>query len=212
MPFDYKTLKQKSVYFWDKMKPIQGVLIFLVMMFVANVVWKVFVQGGEETPPFFLGLFNIAAPFDFVGHWVARTSVIFLHLFDYPVRISGTEIYYMNGLGIKIVWGCTAIKQSFIFFCIMLASRGLWKRKLWYIPIGLVLIQCFNVFRIAIISAWMQRHPEDFHVLHEGILKYLFYAFIFLIWVAWEEKFSGRVDKKAKQQSENPETDIAVQE
>jgi exosortase/archaeosortase family protein len=96
-------------------------------------------------------------------------------------------LHYFNGNGVRIVWGCTGIKQSFIFLSVMLLARGSWKNKLWFIPLGLFLCYLINVVRITAITAIVKHHPEAFEMLHGYLFKYLYYGLIFLIWIFWEE-------------------------
>ena len=90
---------------------------------------------------------------------------------------------------IQVVWGCSGIKQAYVFFCIIAFYKGPWKHKLWYIPMGLVLVYLFNNFRIIFIMAIMKNSPEQFDLWHEHIMKYAFYGLIFILWVIWNEKF-----------------------
>jgi exosortase/archaeosortase family protein len=69
---------------------------------------------------------------------------------------------------------------------------------LWYIPLGLVLVYLFNIFRISSIAAVIEQHPDWFKFTHEYFFKYLFYGLIFGMWVLWEEKISLRKGDEAK--------------
>jgi exosortase/archaeosortase family protein len=103
-------------------------------------------------------------------------------------------IWFFTGNSVRIIWGCTGIKQSFIFFFILLFSQGPWKHKIWFIPLGLFASYVFNLFRISIITISMENHPLWFHFLHEYLFKFLYYGFIFGIWLIWEEKFNHKKD------------------
>jgi exosortase/archaeosortase family protein len=100
------------------------------------------------------------------------------------------EITLQNHFTVLVVWGCTAIKQSFIFLCIMLITPGPEKHKFWYIPLGLILIYFINVFRIFAITLICKDYPQYFYFLHYYLFKYIFYVLIFFIWIFWEEKIN----------------------
>ena len=96
-----------------------------------------------------------------------------------------------SGSSVRIVWSCTALKQSFIWLIIMLVARGKWLRKLWFLPLGFVAIYLFNILRIALIAMIIEHHPELFELMHSYIFKYLFYLMLFGKWVWWTNSLSG---------------------
>ena len=112
------------------------------------------------------------------------------------IRLSGSpkikiciSFVYPDKAVIDIVWSCSGFKQAYIFFTVIAFYAGKHIHKLWYIPLGLVVVYVFNVFRIALITYLLRDNLGWFDVLHEGS-KYVFYAIIFLIWVIWAEKFN----------------------
>ncbi|HPW95352.1 MAG TPA: archaeosortase/exosortase family protein, partial [Paludibacteraceae bacterium] len=78
----------------------------------------------------------------------------------------------------------------YIFTCIILFSRGSWKHKAWFIPAGVLVCFLINIVRIIILVVVIENHQAIFKVLHESVLKYIFYGIIFLMWVLWEEKIA----------------------
>ena len=75
----------------------------------------------------------------------------------------------------------------FVFFCIIAFYPGSEKHKLWFIPLGLLLIWVLNVIRISSIIGLFEIYPNNFELFHE-LSKYVFYFIIFMFWVFWEEK------------------------
>lgn len=189
----------------DDLKPYRDIILFLIAMFGANYFWKFTVTGDETAGPVMWFGLNITAPFDYVAEWTARREFWWLKLIKDNVYLyNKTVVGFFNGtltltddVRIGIVWGCTAIKQSFIWLVIMLLARGSeydkkysihnW-HKLWFVPFGLVCIYCFNVFRVTIIPLLIEHHHDMFDFWHEYVFKYLFYGMIFLLWVVWVEK------------------------
>ncbi len=193
------TIKEKIKSYWQKLEPLQSIIIFMLILFAANFVWKLSISGEETDDHVFLfNHWDISAPFNFMSAHIAQMSRSILLFFNVPIHSHcAIDVCFPNHNRIIVVWGCTAIKQSFIFLCIMLFTPGPWKHKLWYIPLGLFLVYLFNIFRITMIARSIENYRQYFDILHEGVFKYLFYGFIFLIWVFWNEKFNeGRKDKK----------------
>jgi len=193
-------METPSFNFQEKLEPIKGVLIFFVILLGANLFWKYNVLGDEsnsvDSMVTFWGI-NISAPFTWMAHHVAHVTAASLHFFGYHVVLEPSNmLHYSNGNSVLIIWACTGIKQAYICFCILAFSRGPWIKKLWYIPLSLIVVYMFNIFRIAFITACIENHPNWFHFLHVYVFKYIFYGVIFLMWVTWEEVFVNL--KKAK--------------
>jgi exosortase/archaeosortase family protein len=79
----------------------------------------------------------------------------------------------------------------------MVLFPGPWKKKLWYIPIGLIVIHLTNIFRIIALSVIVMEWPQYWTFSHDWILRPFFYVVIFIMWVIWVEKFRTK-PKKAK--------------
>jgi len=131
--------------------------------------------------------------------WVVDV-ICMQHLFltDYVVisngekMVSRTLLSYdkSNGSAINIIWGCTGVKQLYIFFFVILFSRGIWWKRFIYFLAGCLALLLFNVIRISSVVLFAELYPGSFDLLHNCVFKYLFYGLIFLLWVLWEEKFS----------------------
>jgi exosortase/archaeosortase family protein len=98
----------------------------------------------------------------------------------------------LRGPAINIIWGCTGVKQLYILLLVILFSRGIWWKRFMYFLVGSLVLLLFNVMRISIVTLLIKSYPESFEILHDILFKYLFYGLIFLLWILWEEKFSGK--------------------
>lgn len=172
-----------------------GVIYFIIILLVSHFFWKFFVVGDENGDVVkFFGI-DITYPFAVMAEHIAVLTHKILNFFGYETDLlPNNVIRHTTGSrgAIWVIWGCSGIKQAYIFFCIIAFYKGPWRHKLWYIPMGLVLVYLFNNFRIIFITANMEKHPQQFELWHEYILKYAFYAMIFLLWVVWNEKFARK--------------------
>jgi exosortase/archaeosortase family protein len=180
----------------EKLQPYRGMILFGVVLMLSNFFWKYNVLGDESkdinSTITFWGV-NISPPFIWMAHHVAYITKNILHFFGSNVVLEpNNALIYPNGNSVLIIWACTGIKQAYICICILLFSRGPLIKKLWYIPLSLVVVYLFNIFRITIITACIGNHPDWFKFLHQFFFKYVFYLLIFLIWVFWEEKIAGK--------------------
>jgi exosortase/archaeosortase family protein len=49
----------------------------------------------------------------------------------------------------------------------------------------------FNIIRIVTLSFAMLYWPEHWDFIHMWLLRPVYYLIIFILWVAWVEKFGG---------------------
>lgn len=179
---------------WDENKPMQGIILFMLTLFAANIIWKLSISGDEGSEMVKLFAFiDISAPFNAMTIHITEIVRFLLTMLGVEHHHHfANDICFPNHYHILVVWGCTAIKQSFIFLCIFAVAPGPWKHKSWYIPFGLGVVYFFNIFRITLICLIVENHPEYFTFMHEYLLKYLFYGVIFLVWMMWDQKFTNR--------------------
>ena len=175
-------------------EPYADVIIFMVTLLAANYFWKFTVSGDENGDLVTWFGLDITAPFEFMACHIASVVYWLVSLFrDTAFMTDPNTIHFTSGTGTTIIWGCTAIKQSFIWLCLMLTvmpynSGCTWLHKLWFIPLGWLCCYLFNILRIFLIALFIEHHPEWFHLLHDYLFKYLFYAMLFGLWVIFVEK------------------------
>ena len=178
----------------DALRPYTDVIIFMVTLFVANYFWKFTVSGDENGDLVTWFGLDITAPFEFMACHIASVVYRLVSLFrDTAIMTDPHTIHFTSGTGTTIIWGCTAIKQSFIWFWLIatvipFTDAKLQIAKLWYIPLGWLCCYLFNILRIFLIALFIEHHPEWFHLLHDYIFKYAFYAMLFGLWVIFVEK------------------------
>ena len=188
-------MKRPTVQFPEKLLPYKGVILFAVILMASNFFWKYNVLGDEASKLDSLvtlwGL-NISAPFIWMANHVTHVVYFILNSLGMDIiSVPGNILRHENGNSVQVIWACTGLKQAYIFFCIIAFYRGPWLKKLWYIPLGLLVIYLFNILRISFIIGVYGEHKDWFHFLHMYAFKYAFYLIIFAMWVLWEEKIAG---------------------
>ncbi|MDL2224184.1 exosortase/archaeosortase family protein, partial [Bacteroidales bacterium OttesenSCG-928-M06] len=180
--------------------------------------WKILI-GGDIADEYMLFLGQDITPdwFYAVQLWLAKASAWFIHLFPgtEDLVVKNIIIGFPGHLNVRIVWGCTGIKQMTIFVGIMIFYRcftlikqpgtnkynfnflPFWN-KLWYIPLGCIILTGYNIIRIGSIAMLVRGNPERFDSLHDGIFRYIYYTIIFLLWVIWEEVYVKKAFKHGK--------------
>lgn len=180
----------------EALRPYRDVIIFMLTLFAVNYFWKFTVSGDEfDEQVTWFGL-DITAPFEFMACHVASAVYWLVSLFrDDVTLISDHTIRFPNGVGTTIVWGCSGLKQMFIWTFLILtipnvrkSSTSLLLHKLWFIPLGWLCCHAFNILRIFLITILIEDHPTWFNFLHDYLFKYAFYGMLFLLWVVFIEK------------------------
>lgn len=164
----------------------KDILLFLLILFVVNILWKLSVTENVITHN--VELFrcvNITPIFDFFVKYNVKIITFFLTFFGYDFYVNPeAKIIFSSGVFVQVVWGCSAVKQSFIFLCIMLVQKGSWKHKLWYLPISIIILLIFNSLRLVCLTLIEEANPSLFYFSHT-IMKYIFYLIIFILWWIW---------------------------
>ena len=188
----------------EPLKPYYDIILFVVALLVANYFWKFTLlgdEGGDQVTWFGI---DISRPFDWMSQHIAHVVYWLIQLTNDGVSFAEpSTIRFATGTGTKIVWGCTGLKQSFIWIVIMLIARGSWKHKLWFIPLGLVFAYLFNILRITIIAIAIEHHPDWFEVLHDYVFKYIFYGMLFMLWLWWSNRVADNKDRVTENLNEN---------
>ncbi len=179
----------------ETLRPYGNIILFFATMLAANWFWKLTVHGDEDTVNAvvtWLGI-DVSALFDWMTYHAANWAYWVVGLFRDTVSMpSKNVIAFMSGTSVAVIWGCSGIKQAFIWTCVMLTARGSWKHKTWFIPMGWILCDLLNIVRIAAIAMITEFHPELFELFHTWIFKYGFYTIMFLIWAVFVICFSKR--------------------
>lgn len=202
--------KQLSKYL-EALKPYSDVIIFMVTLLVANYAWKWTMVGDENGDCVTWFGLDITAPFEFMACHIASVVYWLVSLFRDTAYMSDAHTirFASGGTGTSVIWGCTGLKQSFIWLCLILTVKGttatsgkaLWLKKLWFIPLGWVCCYAFNILRIFLIALLIEQHPNWFPLLHDYIFKYLFYGMLFGLWVWFVEGIRGVDASPSSEQS-----------
>jgi len=189
----------------------------MTLLFFFHFSWKIAIDGDMDSENIYLFGKDITPSWFAVScHGMTQIVAWFMNLFpnkqDLLVEYTRMKFSTEGNSWIGIIWGCLGFKQMSIYAGIILFYWGPLLKKLWYIPMGCAILTIYNVIRIAA-SVWLTNgHPERFEGLHDGILRYIYYTIVFLLWVVWEEfivkknyKYVIRSSKNTKSAENNAE-------
>ena len=185
----------KELYKDKKYTSTIDVALFIILIFSFH-----FIYLGWQALDFFPIAGLIAKLFDEASTLLFNQSCWVLeHIFNVDIVTHNHIIGVINKNDtyslISVAPECTSLKQWLHWLFLMLIFPGPWKHKLWYIPLGLVIIEFINVVRVVGITLCMIPFPNHFDFFHDYFFKVLFYFFIFIMWVIWVEKFLHKKEK-----------------
>ena len=90
---------------------------------------------------------------------------------------------FSNGSAISINGSCSGDKQLLQLALLLLIFPGKWQYKLWFIPLGMILVHATNILRIVLLSLVAIWRPEWVESAHDTVLRGMFYVVIFGIWL-----------------------------
>ncbi|MDH6355272.1 exosortase/archaeosortase family protein [Dysgonomonas sp. PH5-45] len=209
------------------LSPFKDILWFLFLFIGFDLLYKLFVSEGDTGSSFiFLGR-DLTREVYPICEIVAKSVYWMVHdLFGYETfSREGIIIYFPDALRLRIVWGCTSLKQIFIFALILMCYYGPWRKKLYYVPLAIIVLWGINILRISVtailtkngfptefiaFNEWYnQRVWSDtpqmhrvfrkdwFQLFHKDVFRWLYYdGVVFLLWLLWQEKFNLPYQKR----------------
>lgn len=93
---------------------------------------------------------------------------------------------------LQVEQACDSLDLMGLFAVFVLAYPGPWKQRLWYIPVGVVLIHLLNIVRITSLCIIEYKDPSLLDFNHKYTFTGVMYLFIFGLWYYWVKKLSNR--------------------
>jgi len=136
----------------------------------------------------------------FIGTIIQGTEFV-LKLFGYKIfTVLQDRDFQVVGIdGSNGVWvgsNCNAITLFSLFTVFILTYPGEQKNKIWFIPLGILSIHLLNIVRVIALVLMANYQPKFLNFNHTYTFTFLMYSFIFMLWVIWVNKFSGRQSKE----------------
>jgi exosortase/archaeosortase family protein len=81
--------------------------------------------------------------------------------------------------------------MMYMFLGFVVAHAGPWRRKLWFIPVGLLLIHGSNILRIMALAEAVLYHPEIYEFNHKYAYTIVVYSLIIGLFALWHLRLSN---------------------
>ncbi len=168
-----------------KLQPLVDVAIFGIITVFFHYIWW---HGLKSFLLDFMAFREVEA---WLAHQVfLASSWIVENILRIPITTSNNTLFFENKGAIAVVGSCSGLKQFYQWTVLMVLFPGPWLKKLWYIPLGIIIIHIVNIFRIVILSVVVIHWPQHWDFIHEWILRPFFYVVIFGMWVLWVERIA----------------------
>ena len=125
-----------------------------------------------------------------VSEWVLRTLGFALY------EVTTTELRWQLGIAnspglLQIGEACDGLVLFVLFAAFIFAFPGSVRRKMWFIPLGILCIHLANLVRVVSLVMLNFYRPEWLAFNHDYTWTVLIYGFIFWLWYVWTERLSG---------------------
>jgi exosortase family protein XrtF len=132
----------------------------------------------------------------FIGFIIESADGV-LHALGYKTfKVLQDRDYQVIGVdGSNGVWvgsNCNAITLFSLFSVFIIAYPGSWKHKAWFIPSGIIAIHILNILRVTALAIIADYSPKYLNFNHTYTFTFIVYAFIFLLWIIWVNRFAPK--------------------
>ena len=128
---------------------------------------------------------------------LAKQSNFILNIFGYDTLLEvQNDIVITKIIGNEFdngVWigeRCNGVKLFGVFSIFIIAFPGNIKTKIWFIPLGILIIHLANVIRIAILTIISSYNPSILDFNHNVTFQVIVYAIILILWFIWLKKYA----------------------
>lgn len=126
---------------------------------------------------------------------IINLSQWILHLFGYKTfaskEVNDIQVFGIDGSnGVWIGGPCNGITLMFLFAIFVIAYPGNIKNKLWYVPLGILIVHTINILRIIALALIAHYYPAYLDFNHTYTFTFVAYSAVFGLWMLWVNKFS----------------------
>ena len=160
---------------------IRFVVLFLGTYFLLTLLYALYLHLSKDG----------AYPPDYFTNLVAKQSGTLINGFGYDANVIPHETrptmkLFVEGQYLaQIIEGCNAISIIILFVAFVVAFAQRFRKSLFFILAGAVIIYTINILRIAVLTIALYRYPDYEHILHGVVFPGIIYGIVFLLWMLW---------------------------
>jgi exosortase family protein XrtF len=164
---------------WREFKPaLRFVFLFLSIYLVGNTFYSLFIGTYHPSPDPFIRL-------------VAKHTSFFLNEINQSVTLTDNPrlptIFLMNQnvIMLDIYEGCNGVNVAIVFVAFIAAFGGSWRKMLWFLPLGTLIIHLANIARIVLLYFVYLGDRRYFYFLHKYVFTAAIYFIVVVLWFCW---------------------------
>lgn len=164
---------------WREFKPaIRFVAVFVGVYLVGNFLYGIYIHSLGHQADHFTRIVSHETTWvlNFLGGEVRENPL--------TERASISLLSNEKSI-INIFEGCNGVNVAIVFVAFILSFGGEKKKVVWFIFLGLVIINFVNVIRLALLYWVAARYHSYFYFIHKYFFTAIIYAVVFLLWVTW---------------------------
>ncbi len=143
---------------------------------------------------------------EYLIHSLVVSSEAVLRLLGFALyEVTSPDLRWQIGIAdsvglLQVGAPCDGLVLFALFAVFIAAFPGPKRRKLWFIPLGILLIHLANLLRVVSLVIIQYNRPQSLKFNHDYTWTVLIYGFIFWLWYMWAVRLS-----QASSHSENEE-------
>lgn len=163
------------------MKSVKFIYLFIAKAIAAYLLWFFIYEQW---------LLKVGWLDNFVIDNLIYFAELLLQLFSLDYFTYGHSIGVDGSHGVYVGVPCNGLDLIALFAGFIIIFKGSWKNKLWYIPLGIIIIHLLNVLRVFALILIENYNPELLEFNHKYTFTILLYVLVFFGWVVWVKKYS----------------------
>lgn len=162
----------------------KDMMTFLFRLLGLYLIWKICFSIIWHSPDLMVQYRQVSL---FAIDYILYHTKFFLELFQYETEIipSARIIRIVGTRGVTVGEPCIGIGVMAVFSALILSYPGGGLKKLWYIPIGILVIHLMNIVRIGLLTILIEINSTLWELNHKFIFKIVIYSVVFLLWIKW---------------------------
>jgi exosortase/archaeosortase family protein len=185
-----KLLGNLKIFFqepqWAK---VRAVFWFFIITLAFQIVWRIWANTFHFAP---ITHFIFSVRIFLVDQLYNMSTFILRDILNVTLTAEPPVIITKNGVRLILDESAAGFKQMCQFAILILLFSGQWKRKAWFIPLGIVILHLTNILRIISLVVIAMHWPQQIHYAHDSYLRIIYYVVIFGLWLVWVEKIASK--------------------
>jgi len=157
---------------------------FLIRLIILYLFWEICFHIIWQSPSLTITYRHFSL---FIIDNILTHTACFLDILYYTTEIDlGERIVKIVGtVGVTVGEPCIGLGVMAVFFALITAYPGHHSKKIWFIPLGLLIIYFANIIRISLLAVIVKTDPTIWELNHKFIFKFIIYSIVFSLWKQW---------------------------